>query len=534
MTAVAATGFYEVNNFVGFWNAEDATFDFEDACPIVPTFVFADAGISNVQVSRTGVITYSQTGLGTIASVTANFGSVTEDTPRAVTFVVNVPAGYYTNPGSTVTQTFNVTQPGLSFLYSDATVGGNITVGVEAEEGSAEVFVTATFNGVDLNPSWSPLAYNAVEFPINRTVAVSFTAPAGYNNSGDEITGVVSLQQPGYGIVAIPFVYEDHANVDFNVATSGLVSLTANVDIDEAQTTYIDGQSLGLSYGTTTPYTNTVFVVVPNEPSEWTNANDTVSGEEMAVQPATPLPTFSFNDATLGTISIDADGNITASASYGGNSLSVSTNPSSFQPVTADTSRSIGIIITVPATNTAGIAFSNANGTVSSTVTRNQPSSVVTPTFGFKDAGVSASVNELGEWVITTSVNGLSADTAAADPGPLDPGLDPVTHTITVTVTGTVPAGYTNSGTLSTPLSGVVMVVQTPKDAEEFVFSGWNGSVNINRQTGAVTATQGNAGAAPMVDPTSFPTHTTEAGVSRMVSVTVTSAKLDFLIQEVT
>ena len=81
----------------------------------LPTFDCAAANLSGQQISTDGTIKSGSASLGTISDWSPkSFASVSSDTPRTVTFTIDVPSGY-SNSG-TITCSKTITQPGSTPL----------------------------------------------------------------------------------------------------------------------------------------------------------------------------------------------------------------------------------------------------------------------------------------------------------------------------------------------------------------------------------------------------------------------------------
>ncbi len=179
------------------------------------------------------------------------------------------------------------------------------------------------------------------------------------------------------------------------------------------------------------------------------------------------------------TFSISNQGIVTFTLTQGSIVTSSFSNGQDLGPVSLATSRTNAGTLRVP----NDPVWSNANTVIVFSVDSIQPAQ---PTFGFGDAGVGCSIDSAGNLSVS-SVNGF----AQLAPGQVTsyPLVSSDTlRSVSVRITGTVPSGFTNSGS-SFDLTGNCNTIQPAAIVPTFGLGNITVSCSVNGQTGDVTAT---------------------------------------------
>jgi hypothetical protein len=307
-----------------------------------PTFTIGDANVTGFAVAQNGAVTAPQAGAGTITNRSYSSGfsggsypRVNVNTQRSVVVTVLVPGGY-SNSGGTVSGTFFATQiASPTFTFGDSGVTG---FAVDANGNITAPNVTSgTITSVTYNGSVNNTSYSIVNTNTTRTATVFIQVPAGYFNSGSEVSDDVSATQPATATFSFAM-----ANVTgFSVAQDGFVTEpNAQYGVISSRT-YSSGYNEGY-YPIVNAITQRSVYVVVNVPSGYYNSGQQVDGTLFADQPATP--TFTFNNWN-GSVSVGQDGVISYSQ---GNASSVTINTSNFPVVYADEPRTVSVTIYAP------------------------------------------------------------------------------------------------------------------------------------------------------------------------------------------
>jgi hypothetical protein len=322
-------------------------------------------------------------------------------------------------------------------------------------------FATASFNG--LNAQAYTLTNSAVYLPPDKFS--EFVGTSGNVFTFGDWNGTVSVSSLGA--------------VTFTVGNAASVSITST-----------------LSYslvGVDTSRTISVSIVVP---SGFSNAGSTLSGTKTATQPAR---NFTFADWTGG-ISINQEGVVSSTL---GNAAAVTFTPASFAIVSVNTNRVVSVTVTPPSDYfNAGTPLAAVNVTVT------QPAKL----FTFADWNGVLSVNCEGVISATTG--------NAATPITFNPTSYPAVDVATPrspTITITVPSGYGNSGTT---ISGDTKTATQPA---KFLTTTWTGVVSINKNTGAVSTTTGNAASIQSITPSTVALVTTSTNRDITVVIVIPS-----------
>ena len=269
------------------------------------------------------------------------------------------------------------------------------------------------------------------------------------------------------------------------VGTSGNVftftDWTGTISISTAgSVTYTLGNVTSMSVSPTsyaivgTPTSRSVSVSL-KAPSGYSNVGSTITGTKTAVQPAN---NYAFTDWTGG-ISINQDGVVSYTL---GNAEAVSVSPTSYSLVSTDTSRTVSVTLTAPS------GYYNVGAFVTGSVTATQPAKLFT--------------YAMWTGVLSVSCDGvISATTGnAATPITFSPTSYPAVDVDTErkpSITITVPSGYGNSGQTITDTTGIKSATQPAK----FLTTTWTGTISINKNTGEVSATTGNAASIQSITP---------------------------------
>jgi hypothetical protein len=322
-------------------------------------------------------------------------------------------------------------------------------------------FATASFNG--LNAQAYTITNSSVYLPPDKFS--EFVGTSGNVFTFGDWNGTVSVSSLGA--------------VTFTVGNAASVSITST-----------------LSYslvGIDTSRTISVSIVVP---SGFSNAGATISGTKTATQPAR---NFTFADWTGG-ISINQEGVVSSTL---GNAAAVTFTPASFTIVSVDTNRVVSVTVTPPSDYfNAGTPLAAVNVTVT------QPAKL----FTFADWNGTLSVNCEG---VISATTGNAATPITFNPTSY-PAID-IAETRNPTITITVPSGYGNSGTT---ISGSTKSATQPA---KFLSSTWTGVVSINKNTGAVSATTGNAASIQSITPSTVALVTTSTNRDITVVIVIPS-----------
>lgn len=322
-------------------------------------------------------------------------------------------------------------------------------------------FATASFNG--LNAQAYTITNSSVYLPPDKFS--EFVGTSGNVFTFGDWNGTVSVSSLGA--------------VTFTVGNAASVSITST-----------------LSYslvGIDTSRTISVSIVVP---SGFSNAGATISGTKTATQPAR---NFTFADWTGG-ISINQEGVVSSTL---GNAAAVTFTPASFSVVSVNTDRVVSVTVTPPSGYfNAGTPLAAVNVTVT------QPAKL----FTFADWNGTLSVNCEG---VISATTGNAATPITFNPTSY-PAID-IAETRNPTITITVPSGYGNSGTT---ISGSTKSATQPA---KFLSSTWTGVVSINKNTGAVSTTTGNAASIQSITPSTVALVTTSTNRDITVVIVIPS-----------
>ena len=288
------------------------------------------------------------------------------------------------------------------------------------------------------------------------------------------------------------------------VGTSGNVftftDWTGNVTISSlGSVTYALGNVTSMSVTPTsysvvgTPTSRSVGVSLI-APTGYTNVGSTITGTKSVVQPAN---NYLFSDWT-GTVSINEDGVVSYTT---GNASAVAVTPTSYSVVSTSTSRTVDVSLTAPS------GYYNVGASVTGSVTTTQPPKLFT--FGMWTGTLSVSCDGV---ISATTGNGATPITFS----PTSYSAVDTATTRTPTITVTVPSGYGNS---NSAVSGSKSATQPAK----FLTTTWTGAVSINKNTGEVSATTGNAASIQSITPSTVDLVTTPTSRSITVVIVIPS-----------
>jgi len=342
-----------------------------------------------------------------------------------------------------------------------------------------------------IKPSGS-IAYTEINTAVVNGGGTSSTSFNGLNSQAYTLTNSSVYLPPDkfsefVGTSGNVFTFADW-NGTVSVSSLGAVTFT----VGNAASVSVSPTSFDL-VGADTPRTISVSIVVP---SGFSNAGVTLTGTKIATQPAR---NFTFADWTGG-ISINQEGVVSSTL---GNAAAVTFTPASFLVVSVNTDRVVSVTVTPPSGYfNAGTPLAAVNVTVT------QPAKLFT----------------FADWtgVLSVSCDGvISATTGnAATPITFSPTSYPaidIAETRNPTITITVPSGYGNSGTT---ISGSTKSATQPA---KFLTTTWTGVVSINRNTGAVSTTTGNAASIQSITPSTVALVTTSTNRDITVVIVIPS-----------
>lgn len=255
--------------------------------------------------------------------------------------------------------------------------------------------------------STSPSSFATVSQITSRTLTVTITVPAEYENEGDDIICTTTASQP---------IYQLDTDGD---------GIPDDIDTDDDGDGLLDEDEDGFG---TDPLDADSDDDGTDDGQEDQDGDGVLNEDEILVD-------LACSDITLSGFAVAQDGTITLPSTDIGTILS--TTPSSFDANSgnANISRTLTVTIDVP------LGYKNADSTIDCTVTADQPYAVplacgdITFT-GFAVAGNGVvTLPTLSEGSIASSTpTSFNANT----------GASAVSRTVTLTIT--VPSGYSNSG----------------------------------------------------------------------------------------
>lgn len=396
---------------------------------------------------------------------------------------------------------FSLTRPhGMDEFYGASLIPSASTIAVSPTSVSfsnvgATSTITVTSNGgyqIEESLSWISLStYNG-----SNNSTFDITAD-GNDLGGGERDGIITLSsndapedatvsvsqpaRPGYMIMVFDPIFMSRNGGSFNIqitADPG-IEWTLTKDVDSTFVTFttitgIGSQLLSVPYASNIGNSETRTATFTLDNTNYTLA-DIVTD---IVQQADTIP-FDCSVANITGFAVDVNGLVTE-PTVSGEGVVYTWNYSAgysngyYPTVGTDTQRSVSGTVYAP------VGYSPAS--VVCTVYATQPAYVL-PTYTFATWNGSVSVDGQSGNVSSTVGNGASVATSPTSYPTVD---NATTRTINVTVG--VPAGYSNSGTVS----GTKTVTQPAYVYPLFTFAGWTGVVSVN-ELGTVEYTAGNA-----------------------------------------
>lgn len=248
-----------------------------------PVFSFGNAGAS-CSVTESGTVSVS-VNQGTVTSFSpTSFGPVLQPTQRTVSVSVRVPAGYQ-NTGSIVSGNTSCIQgsTAAAFTYADAGVTCSVAT-------NGDITVNASQGTI---ASFTPARFDAVTTDTQRTINVSVTVPAGFSNSGQQVSGTCSTTQHAQ---LQAFAYSD-ATVACSISDAGTATVTATYNGQDILSSFTPAVFDTVDRDTSRDISVSIIV-----PAGFSNSGDTLTGICTTTQPAV-VPTdpavesvdFNFN-----------------------------------------------------------------------------------------------------------------------------------------------------------------------------------------------------------------------------------------------
>ena len=372
-----------------------------------------------------------------------------------------------------------------------------------------------------------------------RTGTATITTTYGTN----DVNTTVSLSQAGADtwdnddITISGFAVASNGNITApTVTTTGDISYTIEYsDTATFATTVTAAAGFDLVSTDTVRYVR-VSVTVP---AGYSNTSDTFTKTAEATQAGLPIfkssqITFStttvFRVNSYGTITVpnvSVPSGITVTRRYTTGDNNTGTAYTTFPKVSADTTRYANAVVVVPG------GYYNEGSTVIKTVSDVQedfdptislttPNTGILPQFTIASQVKSFSFTSNHSWVSNIDGNGFEQSLVSTSGFTTDDITGSGNATIYVKALknlGEPRAGSVGVSTNFGHLDNSIGVLLSQDGEPTFGISDWTGTVSINRQTGAVSATTGNSLATPTFTPTSFAL--VSSTTNRTVSVTV-------------
>jgi hypothetical protein len=447
---------------------------------ILGAFSFA-AWNGSVSVNLNGVVSYV-TGNATAVSVSpTTFALVSTDTTQTINVTITVPSGY-SNSGGTVSGTKTAVQPAKLFAYADwVSSGGSLSI--NRNNGNVS-YTNGTLGTVS---SISPTSFDLVTSTTSRNVTVNVTAPSGYANSGNTLTGTYTVSQ---------------------AATDETISITLNGSTNTWSPSG-QGASTTLSVDVVNIW-NTSWTVLSD--SDW-------------------LSVVSSTGTGDGTRTIIAGANYVGQTGYTGNTrsgvITVYKTSDFGIRATISVSQQVGVApvvaptVSLTAPNGALIGYNEYGNQFNYKLYQGTWTGGSTPTqgsFSMNGGGNFAFVSTDGNVVITEPSNGFWVGTIQnATSSPYSVGVYALSANSSTTSerNATITFSLGNTGGSNSTSLQIRQQVAPPI----FAFSDWNGSVSVS-QGGSVSYVTGNAAGAVLVSPSSFGLVNTDT--TRTINVTIT------------
>lgn len=227
-TITFVDGSEDVNNISGDGQDPEITPD--------PLFDCTTVTLTGFAVAQNGTVTAPTADLGTITATSpSSFAIVNTSTERTLTVTIQVPSGYQ-NAGESANCTTTATQSATpTFACSDIGATGFAV----ADDGTI-TDPTLTL-GTIVSKSPTSFVANDTGSAISRTVTYTISPPAGYFNTGTDITCDLTVDQPAQPprCETEPWYYfEVRNNSDDQIlvgATGPIVDLSTSVNSDHTQ-----------------------------------------------------------------------------------------------------------------------------------------------------------------------------------------------------------------------------------------------------------------------------------------------------------
>ena len=370
------------------------------------TFTVSDAGVTSLSISS-----------GTIASYSpSSFDVVTGTTSRSIVAKIKAPQGY-ANEESEIQCTISANQNAPSLACGDLTISG---FAISDAGAITAPTVTITSSGVSCSFTKSPSSYSVVTTDTTQTLNLTVTVPANYHNTGSTISCTTTATQ-----LRDTFECASTSLSGFAVSQAGVVTAPSS----SVGTITSTSPSSFAIVDTNTTRTLTANITAP---STFLNSGSSVACTTTATQIATP--TFSCSDVTLSGFAVSQAGVVTVPSADVG--TIASSSPSSFAIVGTNTTRTLSVVITVPA------GYFNTGSTVTCTTTATQS---LTPTFVCGDVTISGFA-VAGTGVVTAPTINVGTLVSVSPTNGSNLGVVTENTTRTATLTITAPSGYFNTG----------------------------------------------------------------------------------------
>lgn len=392
---------------------------------------------------------------------------------------------------------------------SFSNLGGTETIQVTSN-GSFQIleslnWITLSSNGGSLN---SPFDIIADPQPLGGTYR-SGTVTLASNDATNVPISVEQVARPGYMTMVFDPIFMSLNGGSFNIEITAdpAIEWTLTKDIDSTFVTFTNRTGIGselisVSYTSNAGSSETRQATFTLDNTNYTFANIVTD----IFQQADTIP-FDCSVANITGFAVDANGYVTQ-PTVSGEGIVYTWNYSAgysngyYPTVGTPTQRSVSGTVFAP------LGYSPAS--VVCTVYATQPAYVL-PTYTFATWNGSVSVSGQSGNVSSVIGNGASVSTSPTS----YPTVDNATSR-TINVTVGIPAGYSNSGTVS----GTKTVTQPAYVYPLFTFAGWTGVVSVN-ELGTVLYTAGNAVDAfnVQVSPPSY--STVSQNTTRYIDVTI-------------
>lgn len=378
-------------------------------------FTCSDIG-ATFSVADTGAISISLTQGTLVSQSVSSFALVGVTTTRSVDFSIEAPQGF-ANEESIIVCTLTANQNAPSLTCSDLTISG---FAISDAGAITEPSVVVTSSGVSCSFTKSPSSYSVVTTDTVQTLTLTITVPSGFHNTGSTITCTTTATQ-----LRDTFECSLTTLSGFAVSQAGVITLPST----SVGTIASSSPSSFAIVDTNTTRTLSLDITVP---SAYLNEGQTVTCTTTATQSLTP--TFTCSDVTLSGFAVSQAGVVTLPSLSTG--TIASSSPSSFAIVDTNTTRTLSVVINVPA------GYFNTGSTVTCTTTATQ---TATPTFACSDVTISGFA-VAGSGVVTAPTINVGTLVSVSPANGSNLGTVTVNTTRTATLTITAPSGYFNTG----------------------------------------------------------------------------------------